>query len=47
MQYDVNALNLWFMKNFMIMIPKSKYILFDLTKIIHLTLPLRYHDVKV
>lgn len=39
-RYDVNELNWWFMRNFMIMSPK--YILFNLTRIIHL--PLRYHD---
>lgn len=46
MQHDVNALRWWFTKNFMVMSPKSKYIVFNLSKEVALPSPLRYHNIS-
>lgn len=46
MQYDINALRWWFTNSFMVMSPKSKYIIFNLTRIVKFSSPLRYHDIK-
>jgi hypothetical protein len=46
MQYDVNALRWWFTNNYMVMSPKTKYILFNLTRCVKFPLPLKYHKVR-
>jgi hypothetical protein len=45
MQNDVNALRWWFTKNMMVMSPKTKYIIFNLSKHISFMSSLKYHEI--
>lgn len=46
MQCDVNALRWWFTSNFMVMSPKTKYIIFNLSKNVNFTSPIIYHNAS-
>lgn len=46
MQHDVNALRWWFTRNLMVMSPKTKYIIFNLTKQTSFISALKYHEIK-
>lgn len=43
MQSDINLLKIWFVKNYMSMSPKTKYVIFSPRKNMILSSPLRYH----
>lgn len=45
MQQDVNALRWWFTSNLMVMSPKTKYIIFELTKHTSFASSLKYHTI--
>lgn len=45
MQHDVHALRWWFTKNLMIMSPKTKYLLFNLSKNVSFNTDLKYHEI--
>lgn len=45
MQEDINLLRLWFTKNYMVMSPKTKYIIFNLSRDIAFSKELKYHSL--
>lgn len=46
MQEDLDALRLWFTKNYMVLSPKTKYVIFSLSHNIKFSNDIRYHEIN-